>query len=70
MIIRSLGLGLAAATIALAAMAAPAPHQTGNEGVFAAPVVADVVLRRNGSADGCRDIVWPYVPQGAACAYH
>jgi hypothetical protein len=61
-----LALGLAcASTAALLASGTSAPAAVpGNEGK-ATPAVAEAseaLLRRNGSADTCRQAVWPYIP--------
>jgi hypothetical protein len=65
MTIRSLAIGLGFAAAALSAIAAPAPQQGSNDGASSPPLTAEIMLRRNGSAEACRDIVWPYVP--SAC---
>jgi hypothetical protein len=62
----ALGIGVASAAglVALSTSApAAVPGNDGKESPVAAPA-ADAALRRNGSADACRQAAWPYVPAG------
>lgn len=76
MTIRSLALSLCIATgvaaaVAILSYSSSAPAAVRSEGSIERPTVsppaadAEILLRRNGAADACRDAVWPYVP--AAC---
>ena len=62
----------AAATASILAYSTGAPAAVrstdgGNEGTHVTPPQPDVekLFMRNGSADACRDAIWPYIP--SAC---